>query len=879
MKSAKKVYAGISALPPELIELIVRDLSSSDLHKCTITNLEWHQAFNPYLWRHIRIKVPTSKGVLHAPFIRFKSAVERGAMINIGDMVETLEAGYYDILELLDSDAMVAALERCDNDDKKNDPETNNKNDLETDNKINKDDTGKQTLQSAVRTYKPVCTRLRRLHVGSGIDPACVTTANITAFPVKQTYSGKTITRYQSSAPSPPSTAHGMPIYPTPDVPWNAAPFVFTPLTYPPPITTAFAEPIFSETPVLAVSAASLTTAPALAPASTTITTTPTASQFATAPISPAATEPSFATISSFDAAVAAGIPISGFGSTSTTTSPSHFGAAHTTPASGSTTITATATTTSPFGPFPSSTTTSAFGVTPSVAATTTSLFGPFPSSTTTGAFGVTHSVTTTTASPFGPFSSSTATNAFEVTPSTITTSGFGVASTSLFGRTPTNTTTTRAFGVASTSLFGTDPSTTATASAFGVTPSSTTTGLFGDLPRSTIISLLRTPSTTSSAYDLDLSPLISLLRQNNQLQMLSLQGRLLDPSAAVIGDLADVFAALPASLESLRLNGFRGMKLFCDVIPVATALRDSCHRLNELCLSGHLNSDTNISQMISVSTCGWVTLSIPVLTPYGFETHTTSNYAQRENYFGIESTTALLKHASTLENLCLEGAMGFRSQDIHQLLCSAPRLKRLRLVSEGLSRQWVCQSLEYFACELDGLPRPDLQERAMVNPLLPGLELDLERSYQAHRKIYSRFAQLTCLKVLIFGPSEGRHLFGSKGLPMSLESGLDLLVNLKELEYVECDRVTSKFLNFEVQAWANANWPKYSQGPSAAREFWQRGGYYDDGTGTVQDPFSARVFKSSIRVGGRASTNGEDATGAGPKCPPGIIGRYVCGV
>jgi hypothetical protein len=114
------------------------------------------------------------------------------------------------------------------------------------------------------------------------------------------------------------------------------------------------------------------------------------------------------------------------------------------------------------------------------------------------------------------------------------------------------------------------------------------------------------------------------------------------------------------------------------------------------------------------------------------------------------------------------------------------------------------------------------LEEDAMANPLLPGLDAAKEESYQVHRKIYSRFAQLTCLKVLILGGGGSRRglFFRSSGLPMSLESGLDLLANLKELEYVDCDRTTTRFWKYEVQQWAKANWPKYGKDSSVAKEF-----------------------------------------------------------
>ncbi|KAG0258326.1 hypothetical protein BGZ95_005004 [Linnemannia exigua] len=426
---------------------------------------------------------------------------------------------------------------------------------------------------------------------------------------------------------------------------------------------------------------------------------------------------------------------------------------------------------------------------------------------------------------------------------------------------------------------------------------------------------------------------------------MLSLEGRLLDPYGGVVGDLADVFSALPASLQSLRLNGFRGYSLPLSAqltveqrrlyeqsllydgqqcrwspplpspppslqtlkslrtirivscrfsneylsplfkrcpnlqtlriavigngIPtsVARTLRESCPRLNELGLSGRLGFDTELSQMISASTSGWITLSIATRTPYGFEETSSEDSFRRESHFSYASTAALLRHAPTLVNLYLDQAMGFRSHHIHQFLCSAPQLKRFVLMtpgegntydtrldvnelfgfSEGISMQWACQSLEYFACQIDRLPRPDLHQDALRNPLLPGLELAIQASYPVHRRIYARLAQLTHLKVLILGSRRfyQERLFGNTGLYMSLESGLDMLANLKELEYVDCCQTRTKFWDHDVQQWATENWPKYNV-KYDVNEFWQRGGYFDDGTGITQDPFSdSFLFKA----------------------------------
>ncbi|KAF9092699.1 hypothetical protein BGX29_010330 [Mortierella sp. GBA35] len=91
---------------------------------------------------------------------------------------------------------------------------------------------------------------------------------------------------------------------------------------------------------------------------------------------------------------------------------------------------------------------------------------------------------------------------------------------------------------------------------------------------------------------------------------------------------------------------------------------------------------------------------------------------------FGSAPAEALLKHAPTLEIVRMEGAYAFPSKAIHQLLCSAPKLKELHLLGEervldNLDRwmdahdvdesDWACTSLEIFGCEIRNIPRPDI--------------------------------------------------------------------------------------------------------------------------------------------------------------------------
>lgn len=84
---------------------------------------------------------------------------------------------------------------------------------------------------------------------------------------------------------------------------------------------------------------------------------------------------------------------------------------------------------------------------------------------------------------------------------------------------------------------------------------------------------------------------------------------------------------------------------------------------------------------------------------------------------FGKTSAKALLKHIWTLESFTLVPGFRFLCKDIHQLLCSALRLKKLNLVGilqkrgpnvdgsldarDIVTSDKMCNTLEIFRCQI----------------------------------------------------------------------------------------------------------------------------------------------------------------------------------
>ncbi|KAK3839400.1 MAG: hypothetical protein JOS17DRAFT_729037 [Linnemannia elongata] len=203
---------------------------------------------------------------------------------------------------------------------------------------------------------------------------------------------------------------------------------------------------------------------------------------------------------------------------------------------------------------------------------------------------------------------------------------------------------------------------------------------------------------------------------------------------------------------------------------------------------------------------------------------------------FGLRAVAALLgHHASTLEIVRMNSVphSNLDSEDIQQLLCTAPNLKELYLLGatryadrrdgrlnarDVVRSEWVCTKLEVFGCEIDGIPRPDITREICFAPpeefLLPGTS---EESIALQRQVYTQLGRLTRLRQLTLGArcSSRQSDFGSTKeedrlygcLAMTLVSGLDLLRNLNKLERVGLQDMEVYFGQKEWE-WAMANWP-----------------------------------------------------------------------
>ncbi|KAF9082667.1 hypothetical protein BGX23_012224, partial [Mortierella sp. AD031] len=203
---------------------------------------------------------------------------------------------------------------------------------------------------------------------------------------------------------------------------------------------------------------------------------------------------------------------------------------------------------------------------------------------------------------------------------------------------------------------------------------------------------------------------------------------------------------------------------------------------------------------------------------------------------FGPKSIKALLEHAPTLEVFRLQGYPLFGSKDIQQLLCSAPNLKELDLIPldrryesgqencsldarDMVESEWICISLEVFGCQIKGIPRPDITRKIVRRPATQFIvKGTVEESVDLQLKVYSQLARLTKLRELTMGiPYDTENLYKRHdkerfrqydGLAMSLDSGLDLLKDLKEMRMVGLKDMEVGITNEAEKRWMKENWP-----------------------------------------------------------------------
>lgn len=309
----------------------------------------------------------------------------------------------------------------------------------------------------------------------------------------------------------------------------------------------------------------------------------------------------------------------------------------------------------------------------------------------------------------------------------------------------------------------------------------------------------------------------------------------------AIYGDLSQhgvTRALLPFLRHCHQLESLTMREYFWATQPqYVEALRAHCPRLQHLCVFLGDACDREIEATLRASTAGWKMLELSYAAGFG----------------PLSSAAIVQDHAATLTTLNIEGCGQFKSALLQRLLETAPNLTRLEAVSESnvsntidpwLEAQdvatglnWVCLGLERFRLKIR-VPRPEIFVTVRYGGGNGGMFNRMEQEVtqaecnRLQEAVYHQLGRLVQLKQLWLGNdsdqdySDGReynvHVADEKSeksliadsrfqadcLEMTLASGLDTLVTLKELESVDISRMAC-FLELDDVKWMTLAWPK----------------------------------------------------------------------
>ncbi|KAF9140841.1 hypothetical protein BGX30_005912 [Mortierella sp. GBA39] len=176
------------------------------------------------------------------------------------------------------------------------------------------------------------------------------------------------------------------------------------------------------------------------------------------------------------------------------------------------------------------------------------------------------------------------------------------------------------------------------------------------------------------------------------------------------------------------------------------------------------------------------------------------------------------------------------KSSDVQMILrqgrslrCLSSRLPPTILVTDMISSPpWSCRWITYLGIQISGIPRPDIYTdyKNSLAPTLLGVSMKQSRAIQ--RRVYAQLGQLTFLRALSLGAdSPAAELYVSTDmnrtpvffdprlqlscLEMTLESGLGLLVRLRDLEWLTVANMDHRIGVAELQ-WMEKSWPSIKE-------------------------------------------------------------------
>lgn len=193
--------------------------------------------------------------------------------------------------------------------------------------------------------------------------------------------------------------------------------------------------------------------------------------------------------------------------------------------------------------------------------------------------------------------------------------------------------------------------------------------------------------------------------------------------------------------------------------------------------------------------------------------------------HVGPKTVEAILGHCTALETLHLNRCELLTNADLTSILGKAKKLKDFQtngivsrrhdpsprfLTSTDIAGiHWGSFSIKTFCCPIK-VPSPDDD--------IPEVKREaewsstMEDSREAQRQVYQQLSKLTKLKELRLGDIRGggktHHAFQWYCLEMTLESGMDKLEGLKQLEILDI-RTMNHDIGVQELDWMNRCWPR----------------------------------------------------------------------
>ncbi|KAG0065254.1 hypothetical protein BGZ92_005597 [Podila epicladia] len=284
-----------------------------------------------------------------------------------------------------------------------------------------------------------------------------------------------------------------------------------------------------------------------------------------------------------------------------------------------------------------------------------------------------------------------------------------------------------------------------------------------------------------------------TLTRHHHALESFHISGNL-------AGQLEEVLAPfLESCSPKLKSIGGMGSNFFfgnARIAKILSTLGIVCKELNEAFLPGNV-SDAELAEMIS-SHSEWTSIDL------------------RTGQVGPLAAAAIVECCEHMEalNIMHSGTRGLSGSHLQAVLRKATRLRSLqahwlldanKITSMNiLSSQWATTSLVHMDLKIF-VPRAD--------EALPDASAAIQASRSVQRQVLRRLGQQTKLRKLVIGGMTTTLATGEFGhqrdcLEMTLESGLDELVNLKDLETLDIHHMDHRAGVPELE-WMVANLPK----------------------------------------------------------------------